>query len=103
MIRNSSPSDVAFYSGLNETKTMKNYSPCRMIFSNDDGKEIGCLDFSGGKITFEGNAEKSARIFFDWAIRLFEEEIEKRVCSEMQRKPTKYALECKKLQERKQG
>jgi len=99
MIRNSSPSDVAFYSALaqNGIKKADICPPHYMVFTDNNGEEIGRLDFTGEKITFKGNAEKSAKVFFDWAIRLFEEEIKKRVCSEIQKNPTKYALECEKF------
>lgn len=44
--------------------------PC-MTFHNSKNKMIGSLDFSGEKIKFEGDAEESAKIFFDYLCDLF--------------------------------
>jgi len=39
---------------------------------NDDGKVIGRLFKKEGKLNFEGDVEKSAKIFFDAVIKMME-------------------------------
>jgi hypothetical protein len=54
-----------------------------------DGRRIGRLDFNGGVMVFEGDAEESAKVFFDalaekFADRLKEErEKEREACARM--------------------
>lgn len=47
-----------------------NYNVC---FYSNTHKAIGKLDFNGPKMIFEGDAEESAKIFFDFIARNFEE------------------------------
>lgn len=42
-----------------------------MTFNNKDGQEVGCLDFNGDTMKFIGNADESARVFFDWIAESF--------------------------------
>jgi hypothetical protein len=37
----------------------------KMSFYNQDGDEVGVLDFNGAHLTFEGNADESAIVFMD--------------------------------------
>jgi hypothetical protein len=37
----------------------------KMSFYNQDGDEVGVLDFTGAHLTFEGNADESAIVFMD--------------------------------------
>ena len=59
-----------------------------VVFHNGD-RQIGRLDFNGGVMVFEGDAEESAKIFFDalaekFADRLKEErEKERKACAEL--------------------
>lgn len=39
-------------------------TPFSLSFS-DDGKEVGRLEVKDGELTFSGNANKSAKVFFD--------------------------------------
>ena len=54
-----------------------------------DGRRIGRLDFNGGVMVFEGDAEESAKVFFDalaekFADRLKEErEKEREACAQL--------------------
>lgn len=48
-----------------------NYS---VTFSNKD-KMIGALDFNDDVMKFEGEAEESAKIFFDWLSGMFEKRV----------------------------
>jgi len=41
-------------------------------FSNAEGKTVGTLDFSGEKMKFVGDADESAKIFFDAVINMME-------------------------------
>ena len=40
-------------------------------FFNQDGEEVGVLDFNGPGMAFEGNAELSAIVFMDWVGKSF--------------------------------
>lgn len=42
-----------------------------MTFNNKDGQEVGRLDFNGDTMKFIGNADESARVFFDWIAESF--------------------------------
>lgn len=48
-----------------------NLKPDYTIAFLRDGKQIGILDFNGPTMTFEGDAENSAKVFFDWIAQLF--------------------------------
>lgn len=37
----------------------------KMSFYNQDGDEVGVLDFNGAHLTFEGNADESAIVFME--------------------------------------
>ena len=37
----------------------------KISFYNQDGDEVGVLDFTGAHLTFEGNADKSAIMFME--------------------------------------
>lgn len=45
-----------------------------VTFSNKD-KRIGALDFNDDVMKFEGEAEESAKIFFDWLLGMFEKRV----------------------------
>ena len=47
-----------------------------MTFHNQDGKQIGVLDFNGPEMTFTGDADESAKLFFDLIARSFKERLE---------------------------
>ena len=49
-----------------------NYS---MTFHNGD-KQVGALDFNGPEMTFTGDAEESAKVFFDWIAQSFKGRLE---------------------------
>ena len=38
---------------------------CKMTFYNENGDEIGILDFNGSVLSFEGNADASAIAFME--------------------------------------
>lgn len=42
-----------------------------------DGKQIGALDFNGPKMTFTGDTDESAKVFFDFIAKGFEERLER--------------------------
>jgi hypothetical protein len=48
--------------------TLPNYN---MTFNNKNGQEVGRLDFNGDTMKFSGNADESARVFFDWIAESF--------------------------------
>ena len=46
-------------------------------FNKDNGtKVIGCLDFNSDKLKFEGDMEKSAKIFMEYLLTAFNNKIE---------------------------
>ena len=57
--------------GVLDTKPNHN-----MTFHNQDGKQIGALDFNGPEMTFTGDADESAKLFFDLIARSFKERLE---------------------------
>ena len=44
----------------------------KMSFYNEDGDEIGVMDFNGPYMTFEGNADESAIVFMDAISTVFQ-------------------------------
>ncbi len=43
-----------------------------VYFHSPDGNLVGTLDFNGAAMTFNGDAEESAKMFFDFVANLFE-------------------------------
>jgi hypothetical protein len=41
-------------------------------FYNQDGDEVGVLDFNGAHLSFEGNADESAIVFMDCISTVFQ-------------------------------
>lgn len=48
-----------------------NFKPNYSVTFNKDGVQIGELDFNGPGMSFNGQAEESARLFFDWVAVYF--------------------------------
>lgn len=46
-----------------------------MTFHNSD-KQVGALDFNGPEMTFTGDADESAKVFFDWIAKWFKGRLE---------------------------
>jgi len=46
-----------------------------ITFSNREGLQIGALDFNGGAMVFEGNAEESAIVLFDFVAHYFDQRL----------------------------
>ena len=47
-----------------------------MKFHNPEGELIGKLDFNGGVMTFDGNAEESAIVFFHHVSQMFSKRLD---------------------------
>ena len=47
-----------------------------ITFHNQDNKQVGALDFNGPEMVFTGDADESAKVFFDWIARSFKERLE---------------------------
>jgi hypothetical protein len=47
-----------------------------MKFHNPDGEFIGKLDFNGWVMTFDGNAEESAIVFFHHVSQMFSKRLD---------------------------
>lgn len=61
-----------FYT-LKITQPEPNYNVC----FHKDGTTIGTLDFSGGVLKFDGEAEESAKLFFNLIADLFKRRLER--------------------------
>jgi hypothetical protein len=61
---------------------------CNISFHRE-GKEIGELDFNGNQMKFTGDADESAKVFFEWLAKLFvgrlkeEREKEREACAKL--------------------
>lgn len=53
-----------------------NMKPNYNITLHRDGKQIGALDFNGPEMTFTGDADESAKVFFDFIARTFKQRLE---------------------------
>ena len=42
-----------------------------LTFHDNNDKEIGRLDWENGKFVFTGDAEESAKVFFDWLNKMW--------------------------------
>ena len=51
--------------GVNLTELEFTPPPHNMTFHNENNKEVGRLEFGKDGMTFTGNADESAKIFFD--------------------------------------
>lgn len=61
-----------FYNQNDSEKVFEIYcTPNRIIKFFNDSKEVGRLDFSKEPITFNGNADEAARLFFDNVIKRY--------------------------------
>ena len=60
-------------SGLFIEKTPINWDYL-MTFHNKDNKEIGRLSLKNNKIKFKGNADKSAKVFFEYCLKGYVDE-----------------------------
>lgn len=48
---------------------------CFVLTFTDENKEIGSLRIKDGQLTFEGDADRSAQIFFDEIIKKYSQEL----------------------------
>jgi hypothetical protein len=47
-----------------------------MTFHNQDGKHVGTLDFNGPEMTFTGDMDESAKVFFEFIANAFRARLE---------------------------
>jgi hypothetical protein len=60
-----------------EHSIMGTFKPDHVFrFFDVDQKEIGRLDFNGPTVKFEGNAEESAKLFFDLLVQYLQKRLE---------------------------
>jgi len=52
------------------------FKPNYNIVFAKDGKQIGELDFNGDKMVFRGEADESAKVFFDWVAQYFAQRLQ---------------------------
>jgi hypothetical protein len=52
------------------------FKPNYNIVFDKDGKQIGELDFNGDKMVFRGEADKSAKVFFDYLAQYFAQRLQ---------------------------
>ena len=53
-----------------------NVTPNYNMTFHRGGKQIGVLDFNGPKMTFSGDMDESAKVFFDWIAKSFKGRLE---------------------------
>jgi hypothetical protein len=61
--------------------TLPNYN---MTFNNNGG-EVGKLDFNGPEMVFTGNADESAKVFLDWIAEAFKTRLQQERRAERER------------------
>lgn len=69
---------------MNEKYTWKNtgqlsvgsIKPNYNITFHSNYKQVGALDFNGPEMTFTGDMDESAKLFFDWIATSFKERLE---------------------------
>jgi hypothetical protein len=54
-----------------------NIKPSYNITFHRDGQQVGALDFNGPEMTFTGDMDESAKLFFDWIAESFKKRLEK--------------------------
>lgn len=64
------PSEPVF--AFLDTKPKPNHN----ITFHNGGKQVGALDFNGPEMTFTGDADESAKLFFDFIAKSFKERLE---------------------------
>ena len=78
-----------------------------------DGKQIGAMDWNGPEMTFTGDVDESAKVFFDWIAESFKGRLEQeraderescaKVCDELAAKDklsNYYAVAAKAIRDR---
>lgn len=61
---------------------IRDIKPNYNVTFHRDGKQIGALDFNGPEMTFTGDAEQSAKVFFDWIAESFKSRLEQERAAE---------------------
>ena len=56
--------------------TLLEMKPNYNMTFNRDGKQIGELNFNGPEMVFTGDADESAKVFFDWIAKSFKARLE---------------------------
>lgn len=56
--------------------TLSDTKPNYNMTFNRDGIQVGALDFNGPEMVFTGNADESAKVFFDFIARSFKARLE---------------------------
>ena len=56
--------------------SLSNINPNYNIAFHRDGKQIGVLDFNGPEMTFNGDMDESAKVFFEWIANSFNGRLE---------------------------
>ena len=65
-----------------KTLSIGTIKPNYNISFHNNGKEVGKLDFNGSALVFTGDAEESAKVFFDWIAQSFAGRLEEERKSE---------------------
>ena len=56
-----------------------------MTFHNQDGKHVGTLDFNGPEMVFTGDADESAKVFFEFIANAFRLRLEQERADEREK------------------
>ena len=46
-----------------------------ITFNNQENKQVGTLDFNGSAMAFVGDADESAKVFFDFVAKYFDQRL----------------------------
>ena len=68
--------DVTVPIHKSETFNFSGFNPNYSMMFHRDGKTIGTLDFNGSQMTFSGDMEDSAKIFFEFIAGSFKNRLE---------------------------
>lgn len=63
---------TAYNSNCESTFAPLNFKPDYSVKFSNKNKMVGALDFNDDVMKFEGEAEESAKLFFDWLSPMFE-------------------------------
>lgn len=69
-------SKVTYPVAQTATLSISDIKPNYNMTFHKDGKQIGALDWNGPQMMFTGDAEESAKVFFDWVAQAFASRLE---------------------------
>ena len=65
-----------FWNLTNSNLSIGNIQPCYNMQFSKDGVEVGKIDWNGPEMIFSGQLAPSARVFFDYLAKCFEQRLQ---------------------------